>query len=482
MSIFWKNTLSTIVYLLLVLCPAGCTDPNDYLVTINNPGPPVHPPQHEPSDPPLPSFRVTPESGTVFTIFEFDASSTTDPDHQIEYLSFRWDWNDDGTYETEWSASCRTSKRFPTCVDTIRVRLQVRDPGGEEGTYTGCIYIEPVPIGSVTHLISTASDNLNSPSIGEDGTVYLSGKTIYALYGDGGLKWWFYGYGYTSPAVGNEDRLYAGSIDGSLYALGSTHGGVHWQYHTNGGIESSPAIGEDGTIYFGSRDSHLYALTAGGSLRWKYMTGQEIISSPAIGADGTIYIGSRDGYLYALNPDGSLLWRFAAQGSGHCFDSSPAIGEEGRIYTGCSDQNFYALSPDGTLIWKYPVGAEVHSSPCIGADGTLYFGADDGYLYALDPGGSMLWNFRTEDKIRSSPAAGSDGTVYVGSNDEYLYAIDSSGNLVMMYWQGGNNCSPAITQSGKVYVGGCSLVSQSMGLADSPWPKFRANSLNTGRR
>jgi len=73
-------------------------------------------------------------------------------------------------------------------------------------------------------------------------------------------------------------------------------------------------------------------------------------------------------------------------------------------------------------------------------------GSYDDYLYAITPDGKLKWKFQTGYDISSSPAIGQDGTIYVGSSDRYLYAIQTT----------------------------------SLGLADTPWPKFRGNLRNTG--
>lgn len=105
-----------------------------------------------------------------------------------------------------------------------------------------------------------------------------------------------------------------------------------------------------------------------------------------------------------------------------------------------------ANSP-GTLKWKFKTDGLVKSSPAIGKDGTIYVGSEDKYVYAINPDGTLKWKFLTDGSVYSSPAIGEDGTIYVGSYDGNLYAI----------------------------------YSDSKGLADSPWPKFRANNMNTGR-
>jgi PKD repeat protein len=52
------------------------------------------------SVPPSAAFTVLPDTGSVNTIFFFNASSTADPYDEIDELRFRWDWENDGTWDT----------------------------------------------------------------------------------------------------------------------------------------------------------------------------------------------------------------------------------------------------------------------------------------------------------------------------------------------------------------------------------------------
>jgi len=47
-------------------------------------------------------FTVTPQSGQIGTVFSFDASSSTDPEDATELLEVRWDWENDGIWDTEY--------------------------------------------------------------------------------------------------------------------------------------------------------------------------------------------------------------------------------------------------------------------------------------------------------------------------------------------------------------------------------------------
>jgi outer membrane protein assembly factor BamB/tetratricopeptide (TPR) repeat protein len=341
--------------------------------------------------------------------------------------------------------------------------------------------------GTIKWSFLTGNYIYSSPSIGSDGTIYVGSldNYLYAINSDGSQKWKFSTGNsiYDSPALGLDGTIYVGSYDNYLYAI-NTDGTQKWRFLTGDDVRSSPAIGLDGTIYVGSNDNYLYAINPDGTQKWKFLTGNDIFSSsPGIGLDGTIYIGSTDRYFYAINPDGTQKWRFL---TGDYIASSPSIGSDGTIYFGSEDKYLYAINPDGTQKWKFLTGAYIISSPAIGSDGTIYIGSQDKYIYAINPDGTQKWKFLTGDYVYASPAIGLDGIIYVGSYDNYLYAINPDGtqkwNLLTV---SDVYSSPAIGSDGSIYFGSndkylYTIYSSSMGLASSPWPKFRQNNKNTG--
>ena len=175
------------------------------------------------------------------------------------------------------------------------------------------------------------------------------------------------------------------------------------------------------TLYFSSRDGNFYAMDLGDlsldSVRID-LDGSQAASSPAIGVDGTIYVASYD----------------------TCF---PAGG-------GSTTANacLYALNPDLSVRWTAPVGTRVwKSSPAIGADGTIYIGNSDDRLVAINSSGDQLWTFLAAHWVHGSPTI-SGTTLFVGSDDGSMYALQTDASMG--------------------------------GLANSPWPKLRADEANSG--
>ena len=143
---------------------------------------------------------------------------------------------------------------------------------------------------------------------------------------------------------------------------------------------------------------------------------------------------------------------------------------------------------NGTPIWEFVTGDKVYSSPAIGSDGTVYVGSYDKKLYAINgKTGVKLWEFVTGGWLSASPAIGADGTVYVGSIDNKLYAINGKTGVKLWEFVTGNGVqsSPAIGSDGTVYVGSghklYAIKTESLGLANSPWPMRGQNALHTGR-
>ena len=346
----------------------------------------------------------------------------------------------------------------------------------------------------------------SSAAIDLDGNLYFgssSGK-LFSLKPDGTKRWEFLTNGkiLSSPAV-IKGTVYVGSTDGFLYAIDS-YGDQVWKYYTGKEIVSSVSIGSDGSVYIGtlahtgSQNAALYALNPNGKVKWvKAFHRGNIYSSPSIAADGTIYItlamednDSSYGKIYAYDSNGYELWKFR---SDYPIFSSPSIGLDGTVYLLSS--NLYAITPDGVLKWKFECNTLISSfvSPVISEDETIYF---PGYnvLYAVNSDGILEWKIKTDNIMITTPAIDSNGTIYIGTlsdesnQDGDFYAINKSGNFkwqMKTYMGVGTWSSPTIAPDGTLFVGTennsmLAIKTDSYGLANSSWPKFRGNYRNTG--
>jgi outer membrane protein assembly factor BamB len=102
----------------------------------------------------------------------------------------------------------------------------------------------------------------------------------------------------TSSAALFEDKLYLGAGN-NLVCLDINTREPVWSLATKDVVTSSPAV-TDKAVFAGSQDGSLYAVDrATGEKLWEIPTGGQITSSPAL-VDGVVYVGSHDGKLYAI--------------------------------------------------------------------------------------------------------------------------------------------------------------------------------------
>jgi hypothetical protein len=89
--------------------------------------------------PPTADLVVNPAQGTITTTFTMDVSGSTDTQDDISNLAVRFDWTDDGVYDTSWlNASQLWTTVFNNVWGQITVRAQIQDSGGltDEATQT----------------------------------------------------------------------------------------------------------------------------------------------------------------------------------------------------------------------------------------------------------------------------------------------------------------------------------------------------------
>lgn len=91
----------------------------------------------EKNDPPTASFTVSPNSGITETNFVFDASGSTDNEDSGSQLQVRWDFNGDGSWDTNWDYNKTQNTQYGS-EGTYTAKLEVMDSEGlkDETTQT----------------------------------------------------------------------------------------------------------------------------------------------------------------------------------------------------------------------------------------------------------------------------------------------------------------------------------------------------------
>lgn len=325
----------------------------------------------------------------------------------------------------------------------------------------------------------------------------------------------------TQPAIGHNGHIYVASDATGLHSM-STDGSVNWVFDNVGGVVSSAVVSADGTVHFSAFNPtksvfNVHAVNPDGTEKWRYYSDTSYPDNMAIDHQGRLFFATNDEVI-ALTPDGDVIWRYATGGRSYSVvvanngtiyfrgplyltaltpdgkekwqfeytiaSGTPTISTDGTIYTCSQDRYFYAVSPSGSLKWRVPIDCITNAT--VDADGTIYVGSYDGYLYALNADGTEKWKFETGNHVFTSALIGKNGNLYFTSIDDYVYAITSDGELRWRFKTAGDLIlSPAMDEQGRLYLGTdrglfYALQTDSPGMAETPWPKFRQNNTNTG--
>ncbi len=309
------------------------------------------------------------------------------------------------------------------------------------------------------------------------------------------LLWTFVtkeGFFETTAVIAN-GTVYAGSIEGWLYAIDLATGQERWKFFSKLGFTAAPAVHQR-RVYIGDADGRFYCLDSStGKPKWQFDTGMEIDSGANFHGDRVMF-GSQDGNLYCLNAEnGRLVWKYESADQIRCF---PSLASEHVLVAGC-DGRLHVVSlssgkPAAFVDLEAPTGctpAVVGDMVYVGTEGGTFFainwrqarivwrsespnrrmsirssaaadaelavvGSRDKAIRALDAKtGRQRWFFTTRGQVDSSPVMGGD-RVFVGSSDGHVYALDrKTGQKRWQYAVGGRVlASPAIA-AGRLVIG-----------------------------
>ena len=299
--------------------------------------------------------------------------------------------------------------------------------------------------------LENETDSYNSiPTIGEDGTIYINSyeaerrlvdgrpedflekNTLQAINPDGTEKWALeiekgeerIGI----PSIGDDGTIYITSYAstggaegyGTLWAI-SPEGKIEWSYDGDGevGAVTRVSVADDGTLYLLDREGFLHAINPDGTEEWTYDADQRHTrpDAVAIGEDGALYF-TLERYLYAVDSGGSEKWVREAEDR-YNDSNGIAIGGDGTIYFTTemygadSTPKLYAFDPDGTERFNITLSEALSSSaPVIGKNGMIYVS-----LGAAGEGGALK-------------AIGGEGAITPAQKDP----SEENGNGLLWVW------------------------------------------------
>jgi len=207
-----------------------------------------------------------------------------------------------------------------------------------------------------------------SPII-QDNALYISTYDghIYGLSLETGdlLSWYFESdAGFASSPVIYEDAMFLGSFDRYLYAVNISSSIPMWKFPEEkpaGNWFWAPPVTKGGIVYAGCLNGGLYAVEAKtGENLWEFNAGSPIVASPVlmdnmlivVDESGTVYVfdlntelGNEAVPLMTVSIDAAVKSSFCAQ--------------EGLIYIRGDDNQLYVVDIDvGGIIWKIDLSIE----------------------------------------------------------------------------------------------------------------------------
>ncbi len=246
-------------------------------------------------------------------------------------------------------------------IDAIALAAPALDAQGNiyTGTTQGILF-SVRPDGTIRWSYDTKEEIIASPAIGSDGSIYIGTiNSLLAFTADGELKWSFKpasGMGFSSsPALGGQETLYAGGLDGFIYVLDANSGTLKSSFFTFSlPIVAPPVLDSNDNVFVGSSDI-MNALSRTNTLLWKFTAQGSFSVAPAVGSNGSLYAVTQDGTLYAF---GSAKTSFSIAGK-----LSGSIIEGTQIFITGADQRAVRVQPDGTYIVRGLAAGEYMVTP-----------------------------------------------------------------------------------------------------------------------
>ena len=110
--------------------------------------------------PPVPRFSIVPNKGNTESLFLFDARQSADDNDTGKDLLVRWDWDNDGEWDTDYSLEHVQQYQYLT-AGTYNIRLEVKDSKGLSAILLRELIVTDIGPLYPTVIIAPADEDVN---------------------------------------------------------------------------------------------------------------------------------------------------------------------------------------------------------------------------------------------------------------------------------------------------------------------------------
>ena len=186
-----------------------------------------------------------------------------------------------------------------------------------------------------------------------------------------------------SPVV-DDSHLYLAGLDGMVYSLDASSGGVVWKRKLTSSPSTALAI-KDKSLFVGTSDNHIYRLKAQtGATEAEISVAATPVGRLTLTSDSLFLFlenrSERSGYLVSVDPTLAKL-RWQQKSSPDWASEHPNLWRDNMIAGNCRGEMAAFKTSDGAPRWKLDLKGCIRS---IGNSGdTLFVGVQEGTVYAL---------------------------------------------------------------------------------------------------
>ncbi len=280
---------------------------------------------------------------------------------------------------------------------------------------------------------------------------------VHAFLPDGSLLWEFQaGAGFQASPLVTSDTVYAGSLDGRLYARDKATGTERWQYDAKEEMGTRPVVA-GGLVYVATMQDTVLALDARtGEWKWHHRREKSDgftirgVAEPIV-SGGVVYAGFSDGTVAALDAlTGTPRWERSIGPKSEFMDVDGLAMEDGRLYAAAYSGLVAALNPaNGNSFWeaKAPLASRV-----VAGRGWVAALAADTILALRGTNGKELWKAPLPGTAGGMPALAGQGLLLVPTTKGLLFVDGRTGRMLRNFTRGrGITAAPAVAGT-RMYV------------------------------